>query len=73
VVIKSFQKIICDNLVPFTLLLWLTNPHSFRDKIKLKSGISKKQGDMALLLAHNQGRVNDEGDDVSFFSLVRRI
>jgi len=45
------------------MLLWLTNPHScFRDKIKLKSGISKKQGDMALLLAHNQGRVNDEGD-----------
>ncbi|XP_020602338.1 E3 ubiquitin-protein ligase TTC3-like [Orbicella faveolata] len=27
---------------------------SIRDKIKLKSGISKKQGDMALLLAHNQ-------------------
>ena len=27
----------------------------FRDKIKLKPGITKKQGDVALLLAHNQG------------------
>lgn len=55
------------HLVPFTVLLWLTNSHScFRDKIKLKSGISKKQGDMALLLAHNQGKVYDEGDVVNF-------
>ena len=27
----------------------------FRDKIKLKAGVTKKQGDVALLLAHNQG------------------
>ena len=27
----------------------------FRDKIKLKPGVSKKQGDVALLLAHYQG------------------
>ena len=48
------------------MLLWFTNPHScFRDKIKLKSGISKKQGDMALLLAHNQGRVYVGGNVVN--------
>lgn len=33
----------------------------FRDKIKLKPGISKKQGDVALLLAHYQGTLYDEG------------
>lgn len=27
--------------------------------------MNKKQGDMALLLAHNQGRVYDEGDVVN--------
>ena len=27
----------------------------FRDKIKLKPGITKRQGDVALLLAHYQG------------------
>ena len=27
----------------------------FRCKIEMKSGMTKKQGDMALLLAHNQG------------------
>ena len=63
---KFLDKLISQYFVPFTLLLWLTNPHScFRDKIKLKSGISKKQGDMALLLAHYQGRVYDEADVVN--------
>ena len=29
-----------------------------RDKIKLKSGLNKKQADVALLLAHNQGKIS---------------
>lgn len=37
----------------------LSFPLFFRDKIKLKPGVSKKQGDVALLLAHNQGSVFD--------------
>ena len=56
----------------YGMLLWLYNPHScFRDKIKLKSGISKKQGDMALLLAHNQGRVYDRGNVVNISLWLR--
>lgn len=54
------------------MLLQINNPHSCsRDKIKLKSGISKKQGDMALLLAHNQGRVYDRGNVVNISLWLR--
>ena len=29
----------------------------YRDILRLKSGMSKKQGDIALLFAHNQGTI----------------